>query len=685
MPRPVRWILAGLCAGGIVAMPFPVLAESDVSFGADLNIESLMHEALSAEGLSPRIGWRDGRLSLELRAERIELPEPVGTLTAARVECTELRLTRREVVCDDARLWGRSGDLRLDGHPLSLAWGRDSGDLRLAGDWPGWFGGRGSLRADFAPERGWDVDARLRGLDLQALAAFDRLPLELPVAVDGGRADLDLRLRPDGRLTARLGLEDVAFSDPLGLQAGEELRGQAQLSGDGTRWDLDLALEGGVIYIDPWFVDLDDEGPVEISLNGLEGDPGPLTFRMDVLGLRYGAALEARGEAVAYDPEAGLDGVFHGRVHALAPVYDSLLAPWLAGTVLGDLATGGQIAGHVELAGSQPRRADLEWAELDASDRRGRFGLAGARGALDWSADEAGSPGTFALDAAHLYGLPFDAFEAQVRALPAGMELLAETEIPIFDGGLRVGAFELRQTDAGPDVRFEGGIRAISLEPLTEVLGWPRFSGRLAGMIPRVRYERGDLNVDGRLLVQVFNGEVVLRDVYIHDLLGYAPELGLSAEIQRLDLDPLTQAFDFGRVQGRISGHVRDLVMVDWSPVRMDLELMTPERDRGRRRISQRAVENITELGGGLQAAASSVFLRVFENFSYRRLGFRCELRGEVCTASGVADRPDSGFVLVQGGGIPQIQVIGYNRRVDWPELINRLATIQAGDGPVVQ
>lgn len=183
----------------------------------------------------------------------------------------------------------------------------------------------------------------------------------------------------------------------------------------------------------------------------------------------------------------------------------------------------------------------------------------------------------------------------------------------------------------------------------------------------------------------MFNGEVVLRDVYIHDLLGYAPELGLSAEIQRLDLDPLTQAFDFGRVQGRISGHVRDLVMVDWSPVRMDLELMTPERDRGRRRISQRAVENITELGGGLQAAASSVFLRVFENFSYRRLGFRCELRGEVCTASGVADRPDSGFVLVQGGGIPQIQVIGYNRRVDWPELINRLATIQAGDGPVVQ
>ncbi|WP_026279077.1 MULTISPECIES: hypothetical protein [Thioalkalivibrio] len=678
-------MLAGLCVGGIVAgTSSGAWAESAVSLGAELSIDSVVHEALSAEGLSSRVSWSDGRLSLELRAERIELPEPVGTLRAARVECAELRLTRREVACDDARLWGRSGDLRLDGHRLALAWARDSGHLRLAGDWPGWFGGRGSLRADFAPERGWDVDARLRGLDLQALVAFDRQPVELPVAIGDGRADLDLRLRPGSRVTARLGLEDVAFSDPLGLQAGEELRATAQLSGDGTRWDLDLALEGGGVYIDPWFLDLDEEGPVKVSLNGLEGDPGTLAFRMDALDLLYGDALETRGEAVAYEPGAGLDGVFYGRVHALAPVYDALLAPWLAGTVLGHMATGGQLEGRVELVGSQPRRADLEWSELDASDRRGRFGLAGARGALDWSADEAGSPGTFAMDVAHLYGLPFDAFEAQVRALPAGLELLAETEIPIFDGGLRVGAFELRQTDAGPDVRFEGGIRAISLEPLTEVLGWPRFSGRLAGMIPRVRYERGDLNVDGRLLVQVFNGEVILRDVYIHDLLGYAPELGLSAEIQRLDLDPLTQAFDFGRVQGRISGHVRDLVMVDWSPVHMDLQLMTPERDPGRRRISQRAVEDMTELGGGLQAAASSVFLRVFENFSYRRLGFRCELRGEVCTVSGVADRPDGGFVLVQGGGIPQIRVIGYNRRVDWPELINRLGTIQAGDGPVV-
>ena len=296
-----------------------------------------------------------------------------------------------------------------------------------------------------------------------------------------------------------------------------------------------------------------------------------------------------------------------------------------------------------------------------------------------------GGAGRIEVDAAHLYGLPFDAFSASVRARPQGLELLEATEIPILDGGLRVGAFSVQQTETGPDVQFQGGIRAISLEPLTEVLGWPRFSGQVAGMIPRVRLEDGDLNVDGRLLVQVFDGEVILRDVYIHDLFGYAPELGLSTQIQRLDLELVTRAFDVGRIQGRLSGHVNDLVMVDWSPVHMDLELLTPMDDPGRRRISQRAVENITELGGGLQAAASSIFLRFFENFSYRRLGFRCELRGDVCTASGVADRPDGGFVLVQGGGLPQIQVIGYNRRVDWPELINRLAVIQAGEGPVVQ
>ncbi|WP_019568214.1 hypothetical protein [Thioalkalivibrio sp. ALMg13-2] len=675
----VLFLLAG------VAVATDAEAEFDGGIQLDLRIESLLREDLDAHGLSTRVQWTSAGLSLEIRADRVELPEPIGTLQDLRVECGDLQVSRAEVRCDSAQLWGDAGDLHLRGARVGLYWGRETGEFALAGAWPGWFGAQGDFHVRLDPARGWDVRADLAGINLAALAGSERLPVELPVHLGQGAADLALHWRERGRSEATLAVHDLAFSDDLGLQAGEELDGRLRLTGDADGWDVDLALTAGVVFVDPWFVDLDAEGPVELEARGVVGDGEGLTVRADSLSLDYGDAAALQGQGLAFAPEHGLDGQFQGEVGALGVIYDSLLSPWLVGTALGELDASGRLTGEVEMHASAARYARIEWSGVEAQDRRGRFGVSGAQGELDWSATVSGGPGRIGFDAAHLYGLPFDAFAARVRTQPQGLELLEATEIPILDGGLRVGAFSVQQTETGPDVQFQGGIRAISLEPLTEVLGWPRFSGQVAGMIPRVRLEDGDLNVDGRLLVQVFDGEVVLRDVYIHDLFGYAPELGLSTQIQRLDLELVTRAFDIGRIQGRLSGHVNDLVMVDWSPVHMDLELMTPLDDPGRRRISQRAVENITELGGGLQAAASSIFLRVFENFSYRRLGFRCELRGDVCTASGVADRPDGGFVLVQGGGLPQIEVIGYNRRVDWPELIERLATIQGGEGPVVQ
>ncbi|MGM0671211.1 hypothetical protein [Thioalkalivibrio sp.] len=668
---------------GVAAASDPANASGGVEL--DLQIESLLREDLEASGLSTRLQWTPAGLSLEMRAEHVEFPEPLGTLRQLRVECGDLRIGRAEIRCDAARLWGDAGDLHLHGATVGLRWGRETGEFALVGAWPGWYGARGDFHVHRDPERGWDVRADLEGIDLAALAAAPRLPLELPVQLGEGAGNLALRWRQHGHSTATLVVHDLAFNDDLGLQAGEELDGQLRIAGDAAGWDVDVTVTNGVAFVDPWFVDLDAEGPVNLEARGVVVDVDGMALRARSLAMEYGEAASLTGQGLAFSPGRGLDGQFRGEVAALGVIYDSLLSPWLVGTALGELDAAGRLDGEIELEGSAPRSARVAWSGVEARDRRGRFGVSGAQGELDWSDTVPGGPGQVGFEAAHLYGLPFDAFTARVRTRPQGLELLEATEIPIFDGGLRVRAFSVEQTDTGPDVQFQGGIRAISLESLTGVLGWPRFSGQVAGMIPRVRLDDGDLNMDGRLLVQVFDGDVVLRDVYIHDLLGYAPELGLSAQIQRLDLELVTRAFAFGRIQGRLSGHVNELVMVEWSPVQMDLELMTPTDDPGRRRISQRAVENITELGGGLQAAASSIFLRFFENFGYRRLGFRCELRGDVCTASGVADRPDGGFVLVQGGGLPQIEVIGYNRRVDWPELIDRLATIQAGEGPVVQ
>jgi hypothetical protein len=44
------------------------------------------------------------------------------------------------------------------------------------------------------------------------------------------------------------------------------------------------------------------------------------------------------------------------------------------------------------------------------------------------------------------------------------------------------------------------------------------------------------------------------------------------------------------------------------------------------------------------------------------------------------------GYVIVKGGGIPAITVMGYNRQVNWQELLDRLRRVTQGNmKPIVQ
>ena len=38
------------------------------------------------------------------------------------------------------------------------------------------------------------------------------------------------------------------------------------------------------------------------------------------------------------------------------------------------------------------------------------------------------------------------------------------------------------------------------------------------------------------------------------------------------------------------------------------------------------------------------------------------------------------GFIIVEGSGLPRLSVVGFNRRVDWPTLLERLVAASSGD-----
>jgi hypothetical protein len=136
---------------------------------------------------------------------------------------------------------------------------------------------------------------------------------------------------------------------------------------------------------------------------------------------------------------------------------------------------------------------------------------------------------------------------------------------------------------------------------------------------------------------------------------------------------------------GRLDGDVKNMVLSRWQPVQFDASFRSAE-GRYPKKISQRAVENISALGGaGAAAAIQRSFLRFFKEFNYSKIGLSCKLRKGICEMDGVEPAKD-GYVIVKGSGVPAITVLGYNRNVSWGELLSRIQRVTQGNAkPVIQ
>jgi hypothetical protein len=105
-----------------------------------------------------------------------------------------------------------------------------------------------------------------------------------------------------------------------------------------------------------------------------------------------------------------------------------------------------------------------------------------------------------------------------------------------------------------------------------------------------------------------------------------------------------------------------------------------------KQRISQRAVQNISSVGdASFVSSLQGKLIGLFDDFGYARLGISCRLANEVCDMGGLHSAGNS-FTTVEGAGLPRLNVVGFNRQVDWPTLVERVEAVGKGDvKPVVE
>ena len=489
-------------------------------------------------------------------------------------------------------------------------------------------------------------------------------------------------------LDAQLSLADGAFETVDASAAGEGLVAQMDIGyrspGGRQLVNVQGVLGGGALLFGNAFIDLPDT-QVPLQVSAVRETPAT-GWRLDSFSWQDGSTLMARG-AAEFGVDAGLESLDVELVSADASQLPArYLSGWLALAGLRELQMQGGLEGRIGMDADGIRHGRLQLRRLDLQGQGGRFAFQGLDGAIAL-ARGAAADSVLGWRTAAVGGLEFGPAQLALRGRDGELRLREPAAVELLGGTVRLDPLSLRLPAAGQGLRLDFGLAVedVEVERLASAFGWPAFGGRLSGRIPAARYEDERLVFDGGLSVEVFDGRVDVGALSMDRPFGVAPTLSADLEVHELDLFAITEVFDLGHITGRLSGHVDGLRLVDWKLSAFDAELGTVPRRGVRQRISQRAVQNISSVGNGsFMGGLQGQLIGFFDDFGYSRIGISCRLENGVCRMGGLRSAGNT-FTIVEGAGIPRLQVIGHNRNVDWQTLVERVAAAIGGDvAPVV-
>ncbi len=634
----------------------------------------------SLHGVRMSLDWPDGAASgsLRIRAESLELPAIAYRTTNIDWQCPLLRSGQSGWRCvGQLRAAGsRPQRLALDFSPQITTVDLAIGDSRI--------GYRGlasapdlsSIRLDKVPVA-WLKDF-LGGLWAEGRWTSGRI---------GGKIDVLAPKAGPFDVNADLDLGDIGLETPDGLLAAAALKGRMQMKyrerGGVQDVDSRFTVTGGELLFDSFYV-LFPATPVGIRVQAQRNQGA--AWRLPKIEWRDPGVLAADGKATldAQSSLADLDLAL--AFDSLAVARERYLSGFLAPAGFPDLLLTGKLDARVQMGSGAISAMEAHFQNVNAVDAKARFTFAGIDGNLRWSGTGPAVSSSLDWQSGALFGIGLGPAHYPFSSSNGELRLTQAVSIDVLQGRLLLDHLRWQAPGKENGARFQFGMTMDSLDlgSLSQRLGWPPFTGSVGGRIPSARFQDDLLVLDGGLQMNLFGGAIELKDLSMERPFGVAPTVSADVDIRDIDLEPLTKVFGFGAITGRLDGRIDQLRLVNWSPVAFDARLETDTAWKGKRRISQRAINDISSVGGsGLVGGLQTQVLKIFSDFGYERIGIGCKLKDNVCTMDGIGSAGD-GYIIVAGAGLPRIQVVGFRRRVDWPTLVSRLNAATEGQAPII-
>lgn len=605
----------------------------------------------------------------------------------------------------DWELSAGAGNVRYDGRSLPLGKLEVQGTAQAAG---------GSLRVDAVEIRseavgrlsgklairGGSPSGTVSGSGLQAGPV-----LTLAAALSGrdwtgwspaGTIDIAFHVEPaEGGplLAARAALGRIGFSSPAGDAMGQNIEGRIDLAARLSPRPLltaDLAVTRGEALWGKVYVDF-AQGPLDMHARAVRTgadeykdmvlDAGLAGFgRLGMEGQAWRRGGNWRHRGTLALTEARLGPVFRTFLRdPLAASHSDLAALEMDGTARVDLSFSGSSetadmngrllvrAGAVRRAGELPVLSGLD---IDLP-------IAYSLGAPDPGRprpSEAARWGRLTLKELRLSGQQLGPLEMPVALVPNRLYLGGAVDAPLFGARLHLRRIQVDEP-LSPAFRIGLAARLEGLDLARLGIKKPALEGRLGGLLDPVRISRDRLTAAGDLTGDLLGGRVDVRNLAVERPFGPGREIAADVDVDRLDLERLSEVLGVGRITGRLSGSLKGLRVAYGQPVAFHLRMESVPLKGVSQQVSLKAVNSISlvSTGSALSGAGLSLMTTFFREFAYEKIGFECTLKNDVFTVRGLI-REDGVEYLVKRRLFTGINVINRNpdNRIGFSDMLER-------------